>query len=145
MEVLSARVQGEFVVAQLMGVADRDQALALRGRAVAVRRSDLPVASEQEFYWLDLIGCVVVNKEGAVIGPVIEVFENGVHSILRIFHSTTPQTAKLNLNTPKVIEVLIPFVAQYVGKVDSDGKRIEVEWPMSWVLDSDTTSGDSSA
>lgn len=120
-EILSARVQGQHVVAQLMGIVDRDQALALRGRAVAVRRSDLPVTLEQEFYWLDLINCVVVNKEGFEIGPVAEVFENGVHSILRVAREPS--------------DILIPFVKQYVGTVDSESKRIEVDWPTSWVLD----------
>ena len=55
-----------------------EDAAALRG-AVALYRKDFPEAQENEYYWVDLIGCDVVNKEGQSIGRVKGMIDNGVH------------------------------------------------------------------
>src|SRR5688500_15621833 len=62
--LLEGRAHGDGLVARLEGVDDRDQAALLRGWHVAVPRSELPPAPEGEYYWSDLIGLEVVNREG---------------------------------------------------------------------------------
>src|SRR5471032_920673 len=47
---------GGQLTAKLTGVADRDQAQALRGAAICVPRSELPTRDEKEFYRADLVG-----------------------------------------------------------------------------------------
>jgi len=48
---------GGQLTAKLVGVDDRDQAIALRGAAIVVPRSDLPEQASQDFYRADLVGC----------------------------------------------------------------------------------------
>ncbi|MDB5727732.1 MAG: rimM, partial [Noviherbaspirillum sp.] len=55
-DMMHAKMHGDDVVAQLMGVADRNAAEALKGAVVQVRRSHFPALSNDEFYWVDLIG-----------------------------------------------------------------------------------------
>jgi len=59
---LEARVHGETVLAQLEGIATREDALALRGAEIAVPRSALPAIDESEIYRADLLGLQVVNR-----------------------------------------------------------------------------------
>ena len=63
------RVNLGYLVA-LRGVADRDQADALRGSEVRVDRADLPALEEDEMYAVDLIGYQVSDPQGTVHGVV---------------------------------------------------------------------------
>jgi 16S rRNA processing protein RimM len=128
-EVLGCRVQGLSIVAELVGVSDRDLALKFKGASISLRRSDFPVNKTEEFYWVDLVGCMVTNAEGVALGSVSEVFDNGAHAVFRI-----PLDPALALATT---ELLIPFVKQFVFTVDVAAKAIAVDWPLAWLADPD--------
>lgn len=124
-DMLQAKRQGEDVVAQLMGVADRNLAEALKGATVQVRRSHFPALSDGEFYWLDLIGLAVVNLDGDALGVVHDLMDNGAHPILRVQALPASEQDK-----PK--EWLIPFVEQFVKTVDQTEKKITVDWGLDF-------------
>jgi 16S rRNA processing protein RimM len=121
-DMMQAKTHGEDVVAQLMGVADRNAAEALKGTAVQIRRSHFPPLSNDEFYWVDLIGLTVENLQGESLGTVNDLMDNGAHPILRVTVPETPDADK----APQ--ELLIPFVDQFVKTVDQAGKKITVDW-----------------
>lgn len=115
--VLHARGQGDSVVATVHGLTDRDLAQALSGARVFVSRATFPATSPDEFYWVDLIGLQVFNREHLALGQVTGLIETGPHCVLRI---QPPQD-----DSP---ECLIPFVSAYVDAVDMPGRRIVVDW-----------------
>ncbi|HEY6774393.1 MAG TPA: ribosome maturation factor RimM [Oxalicibacterium sp.] len=119
-EVMQSRIHTDDVVAKLMGVADRDAAEALKGATVQVARSHFPALSDNEFYWIDLIGLEVENLQGQHLGSVRDLMDNGAHPILRV----TPMAA----TEDKPQEMLIPFVEQFVITVDKAAKKITVDW-----------------
>ncbi len=121
--VTASKTHGDSVVAQLSGALDRDQALALRGWRVHVRRSDFPALGSDEFYWVDLIGLEVVNETGVVLGNVVDLIDNGAHSVLRVEFPSQGKNGQ-----PAAGERLIPFVGVYVKTVDQAAKRIVVDW-----------------
>jgi 16S rRNA processing protein RimM len=131
-DVLSSRVHGDSIVAELVGVSDRDLALKFKGASISIRRSDFPSNPADEYYWIDLIGCSVTNAEGISFGAVSEVFDNGAHAVFRIV--LPPE--RIN-EVSKATELLIPFVSQFVSTVDIDAKTITVDWPLSWLEDTD--------
>ena len=116
-ERMQAREHSGDVVAQLMGVADRDAAEALKGAAVQVSRSHFPALDDNEFYWVDLIGMTVENLQGESLGAVKDMMDNGAHPILRV------QPAD-----EKAQEMLIPFVDRFVIRVDRDARKITADW-----------------
>jgi len=124
-DLMQAKTHGEDVVAQLMGVADRNAAEALKGSTVQVRRSHFPALSDGEFYWIDLMGLAVENLQGESLGAVSDLMDNGAHPILRVQTAPMPDTGK-----PK--ELLIPFVDQFVKTVDQAGKKITVDWGLDF-------------
>ena len=117
LHVTLTREQGDAVVVTAQDLDDRNAAEALRGFRVYVARSSFPKPSEGEYYWVDLIGLGVVNREGLALGEVVGLIETGPHSVLRI----QPTLAGAD-------ECLIPFVDAYVDRVDMASRCITVDW-----------------
>jgi 16S rRNA processing protein RimM len=120
--MMQAKLHGDDVVASLMGVADRNAAEALKGAVVRIRRSHFPALSNDEFYWVDLIGMEVENLRGETLGIVDDLMDNGAHPILRVALPAADDAGKA------LKELLIPFVEQFVKTVDQAGKKITVDW-----------------
>ena len=122
-EVKRAKMHSGDVVAGLVGVTDRDVAEALKGAGVFIPRSQFPeIKNEDEFYWSDLIGLDVENLQGERLGTVHDMMSNGPQSILRIKDPAQPDAD----------ERLIPFVDQFVKKVDREAKKIVVDWGLDY-------------
>ena len=116
-KVSAAKVHGATVVGKLAGIETREQALELKGRAVAVHREALPEPEEGKYYLADLIGLEVMNEQGRTLGVVKRTYWNGAHDVIEVGGERTR---------------LIPWVAAVVKDVDLAGKRIEVEWGADW-------------
>ena len=134
--VVACRPQGATVVAQLDAVADRDQAEALKGHTVWVPRADFPPADDNEYYWVDLIGCAFYSDadgEPTRVGVVDDVTDNGAHAILRVVLQSTPQSdaePETRLDAKgRPLEMLVPFVAAHILTVDLAARRIDSNWP----------------
>ena len=80
-DVINCREQAQGIVAQLDGVVDRDQAMAMSGQKIFVKKSDLPELPEGEFYWQQLIGLEVANST-TKIGVVDSILETGANDVL---------------------------------------------------------------
>lgn len=103
------------LIVEIEGVADRDAAAALKGREIAVERAALPKLRKGEYYWTDLEGLAVRNRDGMDLGRVDHLVDFGAHPILVV----------RDVNR----ERMIPFVlGHHVLAVDLDGGTIEVDW-----------------
>lgn len=127
LHVSQAREQAGSVVASAREVADRDGAEALTGALVFVSRASFPSAADNEYYWVDLIGLAVINRDGARLGDVTGLIDAGVHSVLRVRRPDAPSDA-----SPDDAERLIPFVAAYVDSVDLSLRQIRVDWGLDY-------------
>ena len=108
------RVTAKGVVATFPGIEDRDAAQALAGTEIWARRSVLPKPKPGEYYWVDLEGLEVVNREGIVLGRVSHLFETGSNQVMAVSGER---------------ERMVPFIeGDFVLGVDFDAGRIEVDW-----------------
>jgi 16S rRNA processing protein RimM len=123
LKITQAKDHGDVVVALAQDVADRDHADALRGVRVFVARSSFPTPDPDEFYWVDLIGLDVVNREGERLGTVAGLIDTGPHSVLRV--APAPGAAQTD-------ERLIPFVGAYVDDVSLAQRCITVDWGLDF-------------
>lgn len=121
LKVVQAKDHGDVVVAQVQDVDDRSGAEALRGGRIFIARSSFPTADADEYYWVDLIGMAVVNRQGEALGTVIGLIDTGPHSVLRIQPADT-----------KAEERLVPFVSAYVDEVKTADKLITVDWGLDY-------------
>ncbi|WP_177307099.1 ribosome maturation factor RimM [Pseudoduganella namucuonensis] len=124
-DVRRAKLHGGDVVTQLVGLADRDVAEALKGAGVYVRRSHFPELETDEFYWSDLIGLAVENLQGEHLGVVGDMMSNGPQSILRVAPVADAEGVAQ-------AERLIPFVDRFIIKVDKEAKKITVDWGLDY-------------
>lgn len=112
--VAEGKPRGPTLVVSLRGVATREQAESLIHAQIAVPRAALPAPAGDEYYWADLIGMQVVNRDGADLGRVVRLVEAGDHDVL------VSRAAR---------EYLIPFVRdRYVLAVEQSAGRILVDW-----------------
>jgi 16S rRNA processing protein RimM len=121
LRILQAREQGDGIVATAQDLDDRDLAESLKGARVFVPRTSFPTPDEGEFYWVDLIGMAVANREGQTLGTVVGLLETGPHCVLRVAPGCAVDGAEAD-------EILIPFVDAYVDAVEQPERRIRVDW-----------------
>ena len=84
LSLTSVRPVKGAVIARARGIDTRDQAEALRGLTLHVRRDDLPDPEEDEFYLADLIGLKVESETGESFGRVKAVQDFGAGDLLEI-------------------------------------------------------------
>ena len=123
LKITQVKDHGDVVVALAQEVPDRSAAEAMRGARVFIGRTSFPTAGPDEFYWVDLIGLDVVNREGAALGKVVGLLDTGPHSVLRVMPAD---------ETKDEAERLIPFVAAYVDEVSLEQRRVTVDWGLDY-------------
>jgi 16S rRNA processing protein RimM len=126
-EVGEIKAQTAGIVARIEGLDDRTAAEGLKGVRISVPRSAFPATPEGEYYWVDLIGLRVVNREGVDMGLVRDLITTGPNSVLVLETTETTEDGK-----EQQAERLIPFVAAYVDKVDKQAKLITVDWQLDY-------------
>ena len=82
LELVSSSKKG--LVAKLEGVTTRDASEALKGLELYLSRDLLPNLKEDEFYYSDLIGLVVENTNGEIVGTVSMVDNYGAGEIIEV-------------------------------------------------------------
>src|ERR1035437_3314814 len=116
--IKEAKTHSDSIVASAHEVEDRTAAEALRGARIFVARSSFPPAEKDEYYWVDLIGLKVVNREGNALGVVKELLATGAQTVLLLNYEQDGMAQ----------ERMIPFVSVYVDEVDLPARRILVDW-----------------
>lgn len=118
LRVRETKEHSDTVVARADGVEDRNGAEALRGARIFIPRSSFPTAQGDEYYWVDLLGLDVVNREGVHLGKVKDLMSTGPQTVLVVEYE----------EGGKLLERMLPFVAAYVDGVDLAARRIGVDW-----------------
>jgi 16S rRNA processing protein RimM len=111
--VAESIVRGATMVVRFEGINDRESAAALKGREIAVPRSAMPAAGEGEFYWADLLGLEVLNREAVSLGRVEKILETGANAVLVVKGEK---------------EVLVPLIQDVLVNVDLGAGQLTVDW-----------------
>ncbi|AWB67973.1 ribosome maturation factor RimM [Saccharobesus litoralis] len=120
-EVVEWRRHNKGLIAKLAHVDVREKAQLLTGMEIAVLSEQLPELDEGEFYWRDLVGMAVVNKQGYNMGQVKSLMETGSNDVLVVKANHNDAFGKT--------ERLIPFVeSQTIEQVDQEQRVITVDW-----------------
>ncbi len=115
--VASYRTHSGRVLLTAREVTTREQAAALAGQWVYVRRQALAPLAEGEYYWFQLKGARVATVAGRELGQVVAVGNPGPHDMLLVRAADGK-------------EALIPVVDQVIAEMDLDGGRITVDLPL---------------
>ena len=118
LKIKEAKDHSDSVVATSAEVPDRNAAELLKGARIFVSRASFPTPETDEYYWVDLIGLDVVNREGVALGAVRELLHTGPQTVLVLAYT----------EDSKEKERMIPFVSAYIDTVDLTGRRITADW-----------------
>jgi 16S rRNA processing protein RimM len=105
-----------LMIARLDGISDRNTAEALRGTRLYVAKSCLPTTEEDEFLYVELVGCRAEDEAGTNWGTVTAVFDFGAGEVLDI---AGPGGG-----------MMLPFTRAAVPVVDIVGRRLVVVPPV---------------
>ena len=122
--VVEGRTQGRGLIALFEGFDDRSQAESLNGAEIRITKDQLPALQPGEYYWHQLEGLAVVNKQGERLGSVDHLMETGANDVLVV---------RADADSIDDRERLIPYVdEEFVLKVDVDKGEILVDWPAEY-------------
>jgi 16S rRNA processing protein RimM len=116
LRVVGSAKGDSMVIAALSGIADRDQAEAVKGIRLYAPRAVLPATAEDEFYHADLVGLAALLDDGTTLGTVIAVHDFGAGDMIEIAPSAGQP-------------VLVPFTRTAVPIVDIAGGRVVIDPP----------------
>jgi 16S rRNA processing protein RimM len=117
--VESVKLHGKGLIARLEGIDSRDAAAELVGGDIRILPDQLPALASGEYYWRDLVGLMVINRQAEELGQVESLFETGANDVLVVRKGQH--------------EYLIPYLPeQVILAVDLDKGQIQVDWEAEW-------------
>ena len=118
-EVVTAQRAGGCAVFSLRGIDTVGAAEPLVKAVVSVRHDALPSLPEDEFYWIDAVGCLVVDEAGATLGEVVAVEPGAAYDYLVV-------------RRPGGEDAYLPVVEAFLRKVDTAARRVVASPPEGW-------------
>ena len=110
LQVTSCRVHKGSVIAGFQGVDTVEQAMALKGRTVQIRRADSALP-EGSFFLVDVIGLDVVDEAGHRLGALKEVLSPSVQRVYVVEGER---------------EIMIPAVPEFILETNLEAGYIKV-------------------
>ena len=120
--LVSTRPHGGRLLLRLAEIKDREEAAALGGAWVYLRREDLDQLAEGEYYWFQLTGALVKTTGGRELGRVHAVVDHGAQDLLVVRDSAGG-------------EWMIPVTEEVVKTMDLDAGEVVIE-PTPGLLES---------
>jgi 16S rRNA processing protein RimM len=113
-EILEAVSQPPRIILKVKGVERAEDAQALAGKEVLIRKETLPDLLEDEYYWAEILEMVVETEEGKKIGRMKEILDTGASDVWVI--------------EGKKGEILLPATKEVIRSVDRKSGVIRVRW-----------------
>ena len=113
-KVLASRSGPAGLVARVDGSSERDDAAALVGAVIELRREDLPAPAPGQYFRDDLLGFRVRNLEGVEFGT-LERFVDMPASPVMVVKGET--------------ERWLPVTRQHLQRIDPEERCLWVDWP----------------
>jgi 16S rRNA processing protein RimM len=109
-----SRKHSSSIVVKLPNCSSPEEASLFTNAKIGVWRKQIPKLKDNEYYWSDLYGLEVVNKEGINLGVVQELIATGSNDVLVVVGKK---------------RCLIPYLSNVILKVDLSNETIQVDWP----------------
>ena len=113
-ESVESKRNGKLIVAKLEGIDDKDTALSLLGQKIEINKEQLHSLNNDQYYWHDLVGLEVTNKQGVNFGTIKSLLETGAHDVVIIKGER---------------ERIVPYImGQTILKVNLEENSMLVDW-----------------
>ena len=122
LEIDDWRRHGESLVVHIKDIDDRDLAQTWCGNDILVDKGNFPDLNTDDYYWHQLEGLAVIahhEDQQVRLGVVKSILETGANDVLVV---------KGDSESIDREERLIPYVDEFVVKVDLAEQKIDVSW-----------------
>ena len=114
-KIVSGRVLGQLATFHFAGIEDRNTSDLMIKKEVFLPLKMLSPLKEKQFYFHEVIGFQISDKNAGALGEVLQVHELPQHPVLAILF--------------KGKEVLIPAVPDFIINVNRENKTIDMDLP----------------
>jgi 16S rRNA processing protein RimM len=125
-EAVRSSLHKQNILLRLSGLENIAAVEGLIGAFVLMDHADLPGLFDDRFYWSDLEGMAVIDRQQGEIGRVIGMFSTPAHDILEIEGSAG--------------EILVPAIEPFLVELDRDNGRLHVDLPQGLIPGTDDVS-----
>ena len=115
LRVSSVRDFKDALLVCFAGTDNVDKANKIRGASVLVAREAMPAISSDEVYYFELVGLIVVDESGNILGKVTKVLPTAGHEVLEVETEDEP--------------ILLPYHPEVVLGWERDARRLTVRLP----------------
>ena len=112
-DITSGREQSKTIVAHIKGIDNREDSQRFIGQDIYINKEQLPELTQGEYYWHELIGFDVINKDEERLGTVDYFVETGANDVLVVKGKK---------------EYWIPYIEPFLVSIDSKNNKILVDW-----------------
>lgn len=113
--ISSLQINGEKGILRLEDVTTIDEAKGLKSCTLLLPLAQLPKLSDDQFYFHEVIGYKIVDRDKGNLGSIENIFSGGNQDLISMKY--------------KDKEVLIPINDELVGRADHNKKEIHVSLP----------------
>ena len=110
--VESYRAGGQFDFVKVQGVNSKEEALEYKGYEIQALK-DYDNMDKDTYYFVDLVGCKVLDEKGQELGTVSQVEE-------------FPAQLTLRVKRKGKADFFVPFIKAFIRRVDINKKEIEI-------------------
>ena len=110
--VESYRSNGQFDYVKVQGINSKEEALEFKGYEIHALK-DYDNMDKDTYYFVDLVGCKVLDEKGQELGVIKEVEEFPAQLTLRVKRAGKE-------------DFFVPFVKAFIRRVDINKKEIEI-------------------
>jgi len=112
-DITSGREQSKTIVVHIKGIDNREDSQKFIGQDIYINKEQLPELTQGEYYWHELIGFDVINKDEERLGTVDYFVETGANDVLVVKGKK---------------EYWIPYIEPFLVSIDSKNNKILVDW-----------------
>lgn len=126
LEMDEAKPHGKGLIAHVRGFDTPEDIRLMTGLELMVPLSELPELGGDDYYWHQLVGLLVQNRSGVMLGQVDSLLETGANDVLVV----KPCEGSIDRH-----QRLIPWLPdQVVIKVDLASRQILVDWEADYLI-----------
>ncbi|MDT8427295.1 MAG: ribosome maturation factor RimM [Pseudomonadales bacterium] len=120
LEMDDGRIHGKGLLAHFVGYDTPESAQQLNGGQIEIDAEALPALADGEYYWHQLIGMKVVNRQGIDLGRIDHMLETGANDVMVIAATVESIDDR---------ERLLPWLPERtVLRVDIAKGEVQVDW-----------------
>jgi len=113
-EVKSHRINKNFDLLKFVDMYHINDVEKYKGCEILVDTANLSTLNDEEYYFYEIIGCLVITTDGTLLGEIIDILQTGANDVWVVKRKSEK-------------DVLIPYIENVVKDVDIVNKTVTVE------------------